>query len=57
MVCNCSTFLNICNSLGILILIMSSVRLEVIEEEKMLLSSSVDCTVRLWSLDGEYIGK
>ncbi|XP_019353834.1 WD repeat-containing protein 64 [Alligator mississippiensis] len=32
------------------------VSLEVIEEEKMLLSSSVDCTVRLWSLDGEYIG-
>ncbi|XP_072467955.1 cilia- and flagella-associated protein 337-like isoform X3 [Notamacropus eugenii] len=30
--------------------------LELIEKEKTLLSSSVDCTVRLWSMDGEYIG-
>ncbi|KAM8819731.1 cilia- and flagella-associated protein 337-like [Eudromia elegans] len=30
--------------------------LEVIEEDKVLLSSSTDCTVRLWSLGGEYIG-
>uniref|UniRef100_A0A674JPX9 Uncharacterized protein n=1 Tax=Terrapene triunguis TaxID=2587831 RepID=A0A674JPX9_9SAUR len=30
--------------------------LEVVDEEKVLLSSSIDCTVRLWSLDGEYIG-
>uniref|UniRef100_A0A4X2LY06 WD40 repeat domain 95 n=1 Tax=Vombatus ursinus TaxID=29139 RepID=A0A4X2LY06_VOMUR len=30
--------------------------LELIEKEKALLSSSVDCTVRLWSMDGEYIG-
>ncbi|XP_056681108.1 WD repeat-containing protein 49-like [Monodelphis domestica] len=30
--------------------------LELIEEEKALLSSSIDCTVRLWSMDGEYIG-
>ncbi|KAG8524841.1 WD repeat-containing protein 49 [Galemys pyrenaicus] len=25
-------------------------------EERVLLSASLDCTVRLWSLDGEYIG-
>uniref|UniRef100_A0A8B9S9B3 Uncharacterized protein n=1 Tax=Apteryx owenii TaxID=8824 RepID=A0A8B9S9B3_APTOW len=31
-------------------------RLEVIDEDRVLLSSSTDCTVRLWSLDGEYIG-
>uniref|UniRef100_K7FMW2 Uncharacterized protein n=1 Tax=Pelodiscus sinensis TaxID=13735 RepID=K7FMW2_PELSI len=30
-------------------------RVEVVDEEKVLLSSSIDCTVRLWSLDGEYI--
>ncbi|KAJ6662359.1 hypothetical protein lerEdw1_012523 [Lerista edwardsae] len=30
--------------------------LEVIDEDCILLSCSVDCTVRLWSLDGEYIG-
>ncbi|XP_043849564.1 WD repeat-containing protein 49-like [Dromiciops gliroides] len=30
--------------------------LELIEKEKVLLSSSTDCTVRLWSMDGEYIG-
>nr|XP_034971547.1 WD repeat-containing protein on Y chromosome-like isoform X2 [Zootoca vivipara] len=30
--------------------------LEVIDEENILLSCSTDCTVRLWSLDGEYIG-
>ncbi|ELW48350.1 60S ribosomal protein L6, partial [Tupaia chinensis] len=30
--------------------------LELIEEEKVLLSSSLDCTVRLWSRDGEFIG-
>ncbi|XP_065434897.1 uncharacterized protein LOC135977562 [Chrysemys picta bellii] len=32
------------------------VSVEVVDEEKVLLSSSIDCTVRLWSLDGEYIG-
>uniref|UniRef100_A0A8D1YUU8 Uncharacterized protein n=1 Tax=Sus scrofa TaxID=9823 RepID=A0A8D1YUU8_PIG len=32
------------------------VSLELIEEEKLLLSSSLDHTVRLWSTDGEYIG-
>ncbi|XP_065434903.1 WD repeat-containing protein 64-like [Chrysemys picta bellii] len=31
------------------------VSVEVVDEEKVLLSSSIDCTVRLWSLDGEYI--
>ncbi|TEA24107.1 hypothetical protein DBR06_SOUSAS2610053, partial [Sousa chinensis] len=31
--------------------------LELIEEEKFLLSSSLDHTVHLWSTDGEYIGK
>uniref|UniRef100_A0A8C4P4H8 Uncharacterized protein n=1 Tax=Dromaius novaehollandiae TaxID=8790 RepID=A0A8C4P4H8_DRONO len=31
-------------------------RLEVIDEDRVLLSSSIDCAVRLWSLDGEYIG-
>ncbi|XP_039770903.1 WD repeat-containing protein on Y chromosome-like isoform X2 [Ornithorhynchus anatinus] len=30
--------------------------LELIEEEKALLTSSADCTVRFWSLDGECIG-
>ncbi|XP_066478628.1 cilia- and flagella-associated protein 337-like [Tiliqua scincoides] len=30
--------------------------LEVIDEDCVLLSCSIDCTVRLWSLDGEYIG-
>ncbi|XP_064363672.1 WD repeat-containing protein 49-like [Dromaius novaehollandiae] len=30
-------------------------RLEVIDEDRVLLSSSIDCAVRLWSLDGEYI--
>nr|XP_020852882.1 WD repeat-containing protein 49-like [Phascolarctos cinereus] len=30
--------------------------LELIEKEKALLSSSVDCIIRLWSMDGEYIG-
>ncbi|XP_074153531.1 cilia- and flagella-associated protein 337-like [Sminthopsis crassicaudata] len=30
--------------------------LELMEKEKVLLSSSIDCTVRLWSMDGEYIG-
>ncbi|XP_068786218.1 cilia- and flagella-associated protein 337-like [Struthio camelus] len=32
------------------------VSLEVIDEDRVLLSSSIDCTVRLWSLTGEYIG-
>uniref|UniRef100_A0A8C8SMA5 Uncharacterized protein n=1 Tax=Pelusios castaneus TaxID=367368 RepID=A0A8C8SMA5_9SAUR len=32
------------------------VSIEVVNEEKVLLSSSLDCTVRLWSLAGEYIG-
>ncbi|XP_029415509.1 WD repeat-containing protein 49-like [Nannospalax galili] len=30
--------------------------LELIEEENIVLSSSLDCTVRLWSKDGAYIG-
>lgn len=30
--------------------------LEVIDEDCVLLSCSADCTVRLWSLEGEYIG-
>ncbi|XP_010622262.1 uncharacterized protein LOC104862195 [Fukomys damarensis] len=30
--------------------------LELIEEENFLLSSSLDCTVRLWTKDGVYIG-
>ncbi|XP_075448271.1 cilia- and flagella-associated protein 337-like isoform X2 [Ascaphus truei] len=30
--------------------------LEVIDEDKVLLSSSMDCAVRLWSMDGEFIG-
>lgn len=32
-------------------------RLEVIDEDKVVLSSSLDCAVRLWSLNGEFIGK
>ncbi|KAM4796091.1 cilia- and flagella-associated protein 337-like [Rhinophrynus dorsalis] len=31
-------------------------QLEVIDEDKVVLSSSLDCTVRLWSLSGEFIG-
>ena len=27
-----------------------------VEEHKILLSSSVDCTVRMWNMDGHYIG-
>ncbi|XP_033866082.3 WD repeat-containing protein 64-like [Acipenser ruthenus] len=30
--------------------------LEIIDEDTVLLSSSTDCTVRLWSTDGEFIG-
>uniref|UniRef100_A0A8C5QCJ1 EF-hand domain-containing protein n=1 Tax=Leptobrachium leishanense TaxID=445787 RepID=A0A8C5QCJ1_9ANUR len=30
--------------------------LEVVDEHKAILSSSLDCTVRLWSLNGEFIG-
>ncbi|XP_056417833.1 WD repeat-containing protein on Y chromosome-like isoform X1 [Hyla sarda] len=30
--------------------------LEVIDEDKVVLSSSLDCTARLWSIDGEFIG-
>ncbi|XP_072269461.1 cilia- and flagella-associated protein 337-like [Pyxicephalus adspersus] len=30
--------------------------LEVIDEDKVILSSSLDCAVRLWSLNGEFIG-
>ncbi|KAM4702080.1 cilia- and flagella-associated protein 337-like [Discoglossus pictus] len=30
--------------------------LEVIDEDHVILSSSVDCTVRLWSMNGEFIG-
>ena len=28
-----------------------------VEEQKMLLTSSLDCTVRIWTFDGDYIGK
>ena len=27
-----------------------------VEEHKILLSSSVDCTVKMWNMDGHYIG-
>ncbi|XP_043929175.1 WD repeat-containing protein 49-like [Protopterus annectens] len=30
--------------------------LKLIEEDRVLLTSSTDCTVRLWSMDGEFIG-
>ncbi|KAM3837845.1 cilia- and flagella-associated protein 337-like [Vipera latastei] len=30
--------------------------LEIIDEDNILLSCSIDCTIRLWSLNGEYIG-
>ncbi|KAG9491925.1 hypothetical protein GDO78_000430 [Eleutherodactylus coqui] len=30
--------------------------LEVIDEDKVVLSSSLDCAARLWSIDGEFIG-
>jgi len=30
--------------------------MDVIENENLLLTSSMDCTVRLWTLEGEYIG-
>uniref|UniRef100_A0A8C7E726 Uncharacterized protein n=1 Tax=Naja naja TaxID=35670 RepID=A0A8C7E726_NAJNA len=35
---------------------LSTHRLEVIDEDNILLSCSIDCTIRLWSLNGEYIG-
>ncbi|XP_073518596.1 cilia- and flagella-associated protein 337-like isoform X2 [Phyllobates terribilis] len=31
-------------------------QLEVIDEDKVVLSSSLDCAARLWSIDGEFIG-
>ncbi|XP_075190056.1 cilia- and flagella-associated protein 337-like [Anomaloglossus baeobatrachus] len=31
-------------------------QLEVIDDDKVVLSSSLDCAVRLWSIDGEFIG-
>ena len=36
--------------------IESITSITLIEDQKMLLSSSLDCTVRLWTFDGEYIG-
>ena len=27
-----------------------------VEENKLILTSSLDCTVRLWTLEGEYVG-
>ncbi|XP_070605983.1 cilia- and flagella-associated protein 337-like isoform X2 [Erythrolamprus reginae] len=30
--------------------------LEIIDEDNILLSCSIDCTIRLWSLNGEYVG-
>ena len=30
--------------------------MDIIENENLLLTSSMDCTVRLWTLEGEYIG-
>ena len=26
------------------------------EEQKLLVSGSVDCTVRMWNMDGHYVG-
>lgn len=31
--------------------------LELVEDTKMILTSSSDCTVRMWTLNGEYVGK
>ena len=28
-----------------------------VEENKMIMTSSLDCTVRLWTLEGEYVGR
>ena len=28
-----------------------------VEETKMLITSSLDCTVRIWTYDSEYVGK
>lgn len=44
------------SSVGASLLPFYLITLELIEE-KYLLSSSVDRTVRLWSTDGEYVGK
>jgi WD40 repeat protein len=29
----------------------------IVEEHKMVVTSSLDCTVRMWTFDGEYVGK
>ena len=36
--------------------VKSVTSLTLVEEHKILLSSSVDCTVRMWNMDGHYIG-
>ena len=36
--------------------VKSVTSLTLVEEHKILLSSSVDCTVRMWNLEGHYIG-
>lgn len=46
----------LCTCLTISISVLTN-RLQVIDEDNVLLSCSVDRTVRLWSLHGEYIGK
>ncbi|XP_064637892.1 WD repeat-containing protein on Y chromosome-like [Lineus longissimus] len=30
--------------------------IDLVEEHKMMLTASLDCTVRMWTLDGEYVG-
>ncbi|XP_013403706.1 WD repeat-containing protein on Y chromosome-like [Lingula anatina] len=34
----------------------SITNIDVIEEHKMMISSSLDCTVRLWTIEGHYVG-
>ena len=37
--------------------VKSVTSLTMVEEHKILLSSSVDCTVRMWNMEGHYIGR
>ena len=30
--------------------------LTLVEEQKILITSSLDCTVRVWTFDGDYVG-